>query len=209
MRHLSDADVGIGKHRLGSLDVLVGEFRRSTPGAAGRHASPPRDLLGCAPGSGGRTPPTHPTCEKPAAPARSSCLGFGQAAKPDASDPKVFDSLYQLPHRARQPIQFPNDQRVAAAREFECVMQSRAICYSARHLLGENLCAPGFGLRAGHECSAARQQGHRLELTKDVHQCGGGSVLRASCFASGAQCSILRPCARMASSVSFFNRARC
>ncbi len=37
---LGDADVGIGEYRLGSLDVVVGEFGRTTSGAA------------CAPGGG-------------------------------------------------------------------------------------------------------------------------------------------------------------
>ena len=31
---LSDADVGVGQHRFGSLDVVVGEFWRTTSGAA-------------------------------------------------------------------------------------------------------------------------------------------------------------------------------
>src|SRR5438132_14404394 len=32
---LGDADVGVGQHRLGSLDVVVGKFWRATSGAAG------------------------------------------------------------------------------------------------------------------------------------------------------------------------------
>jgi hypothetical protein len=32
---LGDTDVGVGQHRLGSLDVVVGEFWRATSGAAG------------------------------------------------------------------------------------------------------------------------------------------------------------------------------
>jgi hypothetical protein len=44
-------------------------------------------------------------------------------------------------------IELPNDQRVTAAREFEGVMQSRAVGDSTRHLFGENLLAPGFGQR--------------------------------------------------------------
>src|SRR4051795_6624709 len=31
---LSDGDVGIGEHRLGSLDIILGEFRRTASGAA-------------------------------------------------------------------------------------------------------------------------------------------------------------------------------
>jgi hypothetical protein len=34
VRDLSYADVGIGEHRLGCLDVVVGEFRRPASGAA-------------------------------------------------------------------------------------------------------------------------------------------------------------------------------
>jgi len=34
MRDLRHADVGIGKHRLGGLDVVVGEFWRAPSGAA-------------------------------------------------------------------------------------------------------------------------------------------------------------------------------
>ena len=54
--------------------------------------------------------------------------GFGQTAKPDAPHPEVFDGFDQLLRRARQPIELPHDQRVAATREFERVMQSRAVC---------------------------------------------------------------------------------
>jgi hypothetical protein len=50
-----------------------------------------------------------------------------------------------LLHRPRQPVELPHGQRVAAAREFEGVMQSRAIGNRARHLLGENFSAPCFG----------------------------------------------------------------
>jgi len=73
--------------------------------------------------------------------------GFGQAAKPDASHPKVFDCLDQLLHRLRQTVKLPHDQRVAAARESEGVMQSRAIRDRTRHLLGENPLTPSLGQR--------------------------------------------------------------
>ena len=36
--------------------------------------------------------------------------GFGQAAKPDAPHPQVFDGLGQLVHRARQAVELPHDQ---------------------------------------------------------------------------------------------------
>ena len=35
MRDLGDADVGIGQHRLGGLDVVIGEFWRTASRAAG------------------------------------------------------------------------------------------------------------------------------------------------------------------------------
>src|SRR3954447_19299538 len=38
LRDLSDGDVGIGEHRLGGLDVILGEFRRAASGAT----EPPR-----------------------------------------------------------------------------------------------------------------------------------------------------------------------
>src|SRR5271170_2161668 len=34
VRDLRDTDVGVGEHRLGSLDVVIGEFRRSPDGTA-------------------------------------------------------------------------------------------------------------------------------------------------------------------------------
>jgi hypothetical protein len=70
--------------------------------------------------------------------------GFGQAAKPDAPHPQVFDGLDQLLHRTRQTVELPYDQRVAAAREFEG-MQGWPIRNCSRHLLGENLFAACFG----------------------------------------------------------------
>jgi hypothetical protein len=49
--------------------------------------------------------------------------GFGQATEADAPHPKIFDRFDQLLHRARQAVKLPHNQRVAAAREFEGVMQ--------------------------------------------------------------------------------------
>src|ERR1700737_2289222 len=53
--------------------------------------------------------------------------GFGQTAKSDAPDPKVFDGFDHLLHRTRQSVELPHDQRVAVAREFEGVMQGGPI----------------------------------------------------------------------------------
>src|SRR3954447_84383 len=47
--------------------------------------------------------------------------GFGQAAKANASQPQSLDGFDQLLHRARQAVELPYDQRIAAAREFERV----------------------------------------------------------------------------------------
>src|SRR3954447_24851398 len=38
LRYLSDGDVGVSEHRVGSLDVILGEFRRTASGAT----EPPR-----------------------------------------------------------------------------------------------------------------------------------------------------------------------
>jgi hypothetical protein len=90
VRDLSHADVGIGEHRLGGLDVVVGEFRRPASGAA----SMPRGgeaRLG-ARGSGcARIQPTRQTCEKLAAPARSWCRGLRSGC----------ETRYPLPARFR------------------------------------------------------------------------------------------------------------
>jgi hypothetical protein len=51
LRDLSYSDVGIGEHRLGGLDVVVGEFRRSASRAAYTPQWRPGPL-GCAPASG-------------------------------------------------------------------------------------------------------------------------------------------------------------
>ena len=74
VRDLSHADVRIGQHRLGGLDVVVREFRRTASRAAN---APRRGPLGCARGSScARIPLMRQTCERPAAPARSSCRGL-------------------------------------------------------------------------------------------------------------------------------------
>ena len=52
--------------------------------------------------------------------------GLGQAAEPDTPQPQSFNGFDQLLHRPRQAVELPHDQRVATAREFERVMQSRA-----------------------------------------------------------------------------------
>ena len=76
MRDLRHSNIGIGQHRFGGLDVIVGEFRVDAP-RCGRPAEQQQGSLGCAPGSGcARTPLTHQTWEKPAGPARSSCRGL-------------------------------------------------------------------------------------------------------------------------------------
>ena len=85
MCDLSHADVGIGEHRLGGLDVMVGEFRRPASGAAGT----PRGgeaRLGALPDQTALK-----LCQCPKHMENQPALrgrrveGFGQAAKPDAA----------------------------------------------------------------------------------------------------------------------------
>jgi hypothetical protein len=44
VRDLGDADVGVGQHRLGSLDVVIGKFWRSASGAASTPGGGEADL---------------------------------------------------------------------------------------------------------------------------------------------------------------------
>ena len=53
----------------------------------------------------------------------------------------------QLLHRARQAVELPHNQRVAAACEFQCLAQGWSIRHRARQLLGENPPASRFGER--------------------------------------------------------------
>jgi hypothetical protein len=53
--------------------------------------------------------------------------GFGQAAKPDTSQAQFLDGFDQLFHRARQAVELPHNQRVAASREFQRIVQGGSI----------------------------------------------------------------------------------
>ena len=111
-------NIGIGQHRLGGLDVIVGEFRR-TPSRAAHAPSGGKPRLGSLPDQAARELCRRAKHVKNQPPLRSRRVeGFGQASKTDAPDPKVFDGFDQLLHRARQAIELPHDQRFAAAREF-------------------------------------------------------------------------------------------
>ena len=66
------------------------------------------------------------TCEKPTALRSRRVERLGQPAEADAPYAQIFDGFDQLLHRPRQPVELPHDEHVAAAREFEGVMQSRA-----------------------------------------------------------------------------------
>ena len=88
MRDLGHPDVGVRQHRLGGLDVVVGEFRRPASGAA----STPRGgeaRLGALPDQAAlelRQRPEH-VKDQPALCGRR-VEGFAQAAKPDTSHPQ-------------------------------------------------------------------------------------------------------------------------
>ena len=136
---------GLVEHCLGGLDVVLREFRRTALSAA-RAPSGRKARLGALPDQAAlelRQCAKHVKDQPPLCGSRIE--SFGQAAKPDASHSQVLDGFDQLLHRTRQPIELPHDQRVAAAREFERVIQGRAIRNRPRHLLGENLLAPCFG----------------------------------------------------------------
>ena len=98
---MSHADVGIGEHRLGGLDVVVGEFRRPASGAASapRGGKPRLGALADQAALEFRQRAKHVKDQPPLRGRRVK--GFGQAAKPDASHSQFLDGFDQLLHRAR------------------------------------------------------------------------------------------------------------
>jgi hypothetical protein len=104
----------------------------------GQYAARRRGLLECAPESG---------CANKAPLRGRRVEGFGEAAKTDTSRPQFLNGFDQLLHRARQTVELPHDQRVAAASEFQRVAQGWSIRYRARHLLDENLATSSFSER--------------------------------------------------------------
>ena len=147
VRDLRHADVGVGEHRLSGLDVVVRQLRRTASGAA----NAPRGGKSCLGALSDQAALEFRQCAehvKNEPPLRGRRVeGFGQAAKPDISQPQFLDCFDQLLHRPRQAVELPHNQRVAAPREFERVVKGWAIRDRARHLLGENLPASRLGQR--------------------------------------------------------------
>ena len=144
VRDLSNADIGIRKQCPRGFEVLLGQLRRTATRAAeatgGREAR-----LGALPDQAALEFRECAKHMKNQPPLRSRRVeGLGQAAKSDAAQPQVFEGFDQLLHRPGQPIELPNNQRVAATGKFERVMQSRTIRDRSRHLLGENPLAPSL-----------------------------------------------------------------
>jgi hypothetical protein len=138
VRDLGHADIGIGEHRFGGLDVVVRELGRPASGAANA-ARGGKARLGALPDQAAlkfRQRAKH-VKNKPTLRGRR-VEGFGKTAETDASHPQFLDGFDQLLHRARQAVELPHDQRVAAAREFQCLAQGWSIRHRARQLLGEN-----------------------------------------------------------------------
>src|SRR5271169_3550339 len=93
LRDLSYSDVGIGEQRLGGLDVVVGEFRRSASGAAGapRGGQARLGTLANQAALEFRQRAEHVKNQPPLR--RRRVEGFGQAAKPDTPYPQVLDGF--------------------------------------------------------------------------------------------------------------------
>jgi len=147
VRDLGDADVRIGEQCPRDIKIVFCQLWRTASGAAGA-PSGRKARVGALSDEAAlefRQCAKHVKHQPPLWGRRVE--GFGQAAKPDISHPQVLDGFDQLLHRPRQSVELPHNERVAAAREFECVVQRGSIRDRARHLLGENLCAPGFGQR--------------------------------------------------------------
>ena len=80
--------------------------------------------------------------------------GFGQTAKADSFQPQFLDGFDQLLHRARQAVELPHYQRVAAAREFQCI-PLRRVRPAARQDSGQwSKPAPPSARRGVLVCSA-------------------------------------------------------
>src|SRR5215217_4813711 len=87
LRDLCYGDVGIGKHRLGGLDVILGEFRRTASGAA-KTPRGSKTRFGTLPDQAAlefRQRTEHVKNQPPLRGRRVE--SFGQAAKPDSSEP--------------------------------------------------------------------------------------------------------------------------
>ena len=67
--------------------------------------------------------------------------GLGERAKSDAALLQVLDGLDELPDRAGEAIQLPDDQGVAAAHEVKRGLELGPVALSAGSLLGEGLLA--------------------------------------------------------------------
>ena len=74
--------------------------------------------------------------------AGSRCVdGLGERAKSDAALFQVLDGLDELPHRAGEPVELPDDQGVAAAHEVKRGLELGPVALGAGCLLGEGLLA--------------------------------------------------------------------
>jgi hypothetical protein len=76
VRDLGYADVGIGQHRLGGLNVVVGEFRRTVSLATKPTCRGKARSGALADQAALEFREVRQTCEKPAAPVRSWCRGL-------------------------------------------------------------------------------------------------------------------------------------
>src|SRR4051794_32327259 len=87
LRDLSDGDVGVSEHRLGGLDVILSEFRGTTAGTAKTPGSG-QTRLSTLPDQAALEFRQRAKHVKNQPPLRGRGVeGFGQATKPDSSQP--------------------------------------------------------------------------------------------------------------------------
>ena len=113
--NVGDWNIGIGEQRPRNVEVVLGQLRRSA-------ACPPHALRGLKPRAGAfpNEPPLklrqgaeHVKHQHALRGRRVDSLG--EAAKADAAQSQFLDGLDELLHRPRQPVEFPNNENVAAA----------------------------------------------------------------------------------------------
>jgi hypothetical protein len=151
---LGHANVGIGEHRLGALDVVVGEFRRPASGSA--RVARRRGRLGCVRGLGcARIPPAHQTCEKPAAPARSSCRGLRTLIR--CAGQRIASPLGA---RSGAPTTGNQHYRGPQPRHLMCAIDAR-VSFGRSITPVVNPCRPAASTRPGVESSTEPRFGGR------------------------------------------------
>ena len=147
MRDLGDADVGIGEHRFGRLNVVVGEFWRtpSRPAGAARGGKARSGALADQTALEFRQRAKHVKNQPPLRSRRVERLG--QAAEAGAPYAQIFDVSIScfIDRASRSSFHTMSMAPLRANSRASC--KAGRVSNRTRHLLGENLLPPCFGQR--------------------------------------------------------------